>query len=195
MLYSVDFDEIESCQSSGDWNKAAVLLADSAQRLEKGGADFIVICTNTMHKLVPQIQQCINIPVLHIAEVTADELRVQNISKVGLLGTKYTMTQDFYKNKLIERGIDIIVPDGKDINTVNNVIYNELCCGLISQTSKEKYLEIISKLQKCGAEAIILGCTEIGLLIKQEDISLPVFDTTLIHAQKAAMLAIENIVS
>ena len=105
------------------------------------------------------------------------------------------MTQDFYKNKLIERGIDIIVPDGKDINTVNNVIYNELCCGLISQTSKEKYLEIISKLQKCGAEAIILGCTEIGLLIKQEDISLPVFDTTLIHAQKAAMLAIENIVS
>lgn len=195
LLYSVDFDEIESCQSSGDWNKAAVLLADSAQRLEKGGADFIVICTNTMHKLVPQIQQCINIPVLHIAEVTADELRVQNISKVGLLGTKYTMTQDFYKNKLIERGIDIIVPDGKDINTVNNVIYNELCCGLISQTSKEKYLEIISKLQKCGAEAIILGCTEIGLLIKQEDISLPVFDTTLIHAQKAAMLAIENIVS
>ena len=195
LLYSVDFDEIESCQSSGDWNKAAVLLADSAQRLEKGGADFIVICTNTMHKLVPQIQQCINIPVLHIAEVTADELRVQNISKVGLLGTKYTMTQDFYKNKLIERGIDIIVPDGKDINTVNNIIYNELCCGLISQTSKEKYLEIISKLQKCGAEAIILGCTEIGLLIKQEDISLPVFDTTLIHAQKAAMLAIESIVS
>lgn len=195
LLYSVDFDEIESCQSSGDWNKAAVLLADSAQRLEKGGADFIVICTNTMHKLVPQIQQCINIPVLHIAEVTADELRVQNISKVGLLGTKYTMTQDFYKNKLIERGIDIIVPDGEDINTVNNIIYNELCCGLISQTSKEKYLEIISKLQKCGAEAIILGCTEIGLLIKQEDISLPVFDTTLIHAQKAAMLAIESIVS
>ena len=195
LLYSVDFDEIESCQSSGDWNKAAVLLADSAQRLEKGGADFIVICTNTMHKLVPQIQQCINIPVLHIAEVTADELRVQNISKVGLLGTKYTMTQDFYKNKLIERGIDIIVPDGEDINTVNNIIYNELCCGLISQTSKEKYLEIISKLQKCGAEAIILGCTEIGLLIKQEDISLPVFDTTLIHAQKAAMLAIDSIVS
>ena len=195
LLYSVDFDEIERCQSSGDWNKAAVLLADSAQRLEKGGADFIVICTNTMHKLVPQIQQCINIPVLHIAEVTADELRVQNISKVGLLGTKYTMTQDFYKNKLIERGIGIIVPDGKDINTVNNIIYNELCCGLISQTSKAKYLEIISKLQKCGAEAIILGCTEIGLLIKQEDISLPVFDTTLIHAQKAAMLAIEKIVS
>lgn len=195
LLYSVDFDEIESCQSSGDWNKAAVLLADSAQRLEKGGADFIVICTNTMHKLVPQIQQCINIPVLHIAEVTADELRVQNISKVGLLGTKYTMTQDFYKNKLIERGIGIIVPDGKDINTVNNIIYNELCCGLISQTSKEKYLEIISKLQECGAEAIVLGCTEIGLLIKQEDISLPVFDTTLIHAQKAAMLAIESIVS
>ena len=195
LLYSVDFDEIESCQSSGDWNKAAVLLADSAQRLEKGGADFIVICTNTMHKLVPQIQQVINIPVLHIAEVTADELVEHNIRKVGLLGTKYTMTQDFYKNKLIERGIDIIVPDGEDINTVNYIIYNELCCGLISQTSKEKYLEIISKLQKCGAEAIILGCTEIGLLIKQEDISLPVFDTTLIHAQKAAMLAIESIVS
>lgn len=195
LLYSVDFDEIERCQSSGDWNKAAVLLADSAQRLERGGADFIVICTNTMHKLVPQIQQRINIQILHIAEVTADELRVQNISKVGLLGTKYTMTQDFYKNKLIERGIDVIVPDGKDINTVNNIIYNELCCGLISQTSKEKYLEIISKLQKYGAEAIILGCTEIGLLIKQDDISLPVFDTTLIHAQKAAMLAIESIVS
>ncbi len=195
LLYSVDFDEIERCQSSGDWNKAAALLADSAQRLERGGADFLVICTNTMHKLVPQIQQVINIPVLHIAEVTADELVEHNIRKVGLLGTKYTMTQDFYKNKLMERGIDIIVPDGKDINIVNNIIYNELCCGLISQTSKAKYLEIISKLQKCGAEAIILGCTEIGLLIKQEDISLPVFDTTLIHAQKAAMLAIEKIVS
>lgn len=195
LLYSVDFEEIERCQSSGDWNKAAALLTDAAQRLEKAGVDFIVICTNTMHKVVPLIQQGINIPVLHIAEATADILKLHGIRKVGLLGTKYTMTQDFYRNKLIERGIEVIIPKNEDIKIVNNVIYDELCCGLISPESKEKYLEIISKLQNAGAEAIVLGCTEIGLLIKQEDVFLPVYDTTLIHAEKAALMTVGDAIN
>lgn len=195
LLYSVDFDEIERCQASGDWDKAAALLTDVAQRLEKAGADFIVICTNTMHKVVPQIQQGINIPVLHIAEATADVLEQHHIRNVGLLGTKYTMTQDFYKNKLIERGIEVVIPEDEDIKIVNSVIYDELCRGLISPESKEKYLEIISKLQKRGAEAIVLGCTEIGLLIKQENVSLPVFDTALVHAETAALLTVGGIIN
>lgn len=195
LLYSVDFDEIERCQSSGDWDKAAALLTDVAQRLEKAGADFIVICTNTMHKVVPQIQQGINIPVLHIAEATADVLELHNIRKVGLLGTKYTMTQDFYKNKLIERGIEVVIPEDEDIKIVNSVIYDELCRGLISLASKAKYLDIISKLQKRGAEAIVLGCTEISLLIKPEEASLPVFDTASIHAETAALLTIGGIIN
>lgn len=192
LLYSVDFDEIERCQSSGDWNKAASLLADIARKLEKAGADFIVICTNTMHKVVPQIQQSIDIPVLHIAEATAEELKTHNIRKVGLLGTMYTMTQDFYRNKLVEKDIGVVIPSPEDIIEINDIIYNELCRGIISASSKRKYLSIIEKLQKQGAEAVILGCTEIGLLIKQKDVSLPVYDTTRIHAEKAATLAMEK---
>lgn len=192
LLYSVDFDEIERFQASGEWEKSGEYLAEIALNLEKAGADFIVLCTNTMHKTASRIEQNIHIELLHIAEVTADALIEQNIRKVGLLGTRYTMMQDFYKNKLIEKGIEVLIPAPEDITVVNDIIYNELCRGLILADSKQKYLEVVSKLQKQGAEGVILGCTEIGLLIKQEDVSLPVFDTTQLHAQKAALLALEK---
>ena len=187
LLYSVDFAEIERCQAAGEWDKSAHILSDAAMRLESVGADFIVICTNTMHKVVPQIEENIHIPVLHIADATADELLRSNIKKTALLGTKYTMTQDFYKSRLIARGIDVIVPDERGIETVNRVIYDELCLGIISEKSRAEYAEIIANLKERGAEAVILGCTEIGLLIRPEDSVLPVFDTTVIHGRAAAL--------
>ncbi len=190
LLYSVDFAEIEKCQTNGDWDKGADILALAAENLEKAGADFIVICTNTMHKVVPQIKKRINIPIIHIAEATAEKLKENNISNVALLGTKYTMTQDFYKEKLIEVGINVLIPAKEDIEIVNQVIYDELCLGIISEKSKKEYLRIINELTAQGAQGVILGCTEIGLLIKQDDTSLPVFDTTEIHASKAVMEAI-----
>ncbi|MFT4104134.1 MAG: aspartate/glutamate racemase family protein [Lacrimispora sp.] len=192
LLYSVDFAEIEKCQAEGDWEKSADILSEAAENLEKAGADFIVICTNTMHKVSPQIQSRINIPIIHIAEATAEELKGRNITKVALLGTKYTMTQDFYKEKLINAGITVLVPGEQEIEIINDVIYHELCLGIISEASKEKYRRIIDGLAKQGAQGVILGCTEIGLLIQQKDTDLPVFDTTQIHALKAAMLSIEN---
>lgn len=190
LLYSVDFQEIEACQANGEWDKSADILTEAAMNLERAGADFIVICTNTMHKVAPQIQAKIGIPILHIAEATAQELIEHQIDKVALLGTKYTMKQDFYKEKLIEAGIEVLIPEDEDVELVNHVIYDELCLGIISQTSREKYLQIIEKLKERGAQGVILGCTEIGLLIKQEDTSLPVFDTTQIHGTKAALLAL-----
>lgn len=192
LLYSVDFSEIEKCQADGDWEKSAAILSAAAKNLENAGADFIVICTNTMHKVVPQIQSSITIPVIHIAEATADELKYQNITKVALLGTKYTMTQDFYKEKLVHAGITVLIPDEKEIEIVNDVIYDELCLGIISEASKDKYLSIIHGLAKQGAQGVILGCTEIGLLIQQKDLELPVFDTAQIHAVRAAMRSIEE---
>lgn len=192
VLYSVDFAEIEKCQAEGDWCKSARILTEAAQSLEKAGADYICICTNTMHKVVTLIQQGIHIPIIHIAEATAQKLQQENIQKVALLGTKYTMTQMFYKQKLIDAKIDVLVPSESDIEIVNNIIYNELCLGVISNDSKEKYIKIIEDLVLQGAQGVILGCTEIGLLIHQEDMSIPVFDTTQIHAQKAAIMAIEN---
>jgi aspartate racemase len=191
LMYSVDFSEIEDCQTKGDWDKSADILSEAAKSLEKAGADFIIICTNTMHKVAPQIQSRIGIPIIHIAEATADELKRHNITKTALLGTKYTMTQDFYKKKLEEAGISVLVPDEQEIELVNDIIYHELCLGIISDASKEKYRCIINSLEKKGAQGVILGCTEIGLLIKQEDTKLPVFDTTLIHAAKAVELAIQ----
>ena len=192
VLYSVDFDEIEKYQASGEWDKSADVLSNAAERLEKAGADFIVICTNTMHKVVPQMKERIGIPIVHIAEATADKLKEHGITTVGLLGTKYTMTQDFYKDKLIQAGIRVIIPDDNDVETVNAVIYDELCLGNIISASKDKYLEIIRKLEDVGAQGVILGCTEIGLLVNQKDVELPVFDTTLIHAEKAALTAINE---
>ena len=192
LLFSVDFAEIEAYQAKGEWEASARVLSQAAVNLEKAGADFIVICTNTMHKVAPEIQREISIPVIHIAEATAEELKKNGITKVGLLGTKYTMTQEFYKSKLTEAGIAVVIPDEDGITVVNDVIYKELCLGIISKQSKQKFLSVIEDLQRKGARGVILGCTEIGLLIGQEDTALPVFDTTLIHATKAAMLAIEG---
>ena len=191
LLYSVDFSEIEICQANGDWDKSADILSAAAINLEKAGADFIVICTNTMHKVAPQIQSRIDIPIIHIAEATADELKTHNIKKVALLGTKYTMTQDFYKEKLESAGITVLIPNEQEIEMINDVIYNELCLGNIIDTSKEKYRCVIENLAEQGAQGVILGCTEIGQLIQQKDSALPIFDTTIIHASKAAKLAIE----
>ncbi len=191
-LYSVDFEEIEKCQAEGNWEKSAEILAEAAANLEKAGADFIVICTNTMHKVAPQIQEKINIPILHIADATADELIKNGIKKIALLGTKYTMEQDFYKAKLIEKGLQVIIPDDEDRVTVNDTIYHELCLGIISETSKKKFLDIIQKMKEKGAEGVILGCTEIGLLVKQADTDVMLFDTTLIHGERAALKAISE---
>ena len=189
LLYSVDFSEIEECQSAGEWDKSAGILAQAAKGLEKAGADFIVICTNTMHKVAPMIQEQINVPILHIAEATAERLKEDHIQKVGLLGTKYTMTQEFYKNKIMQQGIEVIVPGQEEIETVNRVIYEELCLGRIVEESRKSYRHIIQQLKDQGAQGVILGCTEIGLLIGQEDSVLPVYDTTQIHALAAAQKA------
>ena len=190
ILYSVDFQEIEECQSSGNWEKSAKILADAAIKLQEAGADFIVICTNTMHKVSDKIQESIHIPLLHIADVTATVLREKEIKKMALLGTKYTMEQDFYKNVIINNGIEVLIPNEEDRIIVNDTICNELCLGIISESSKKAFLSIIDKLGKQGAEGVILGCTEIGLLIKQNDTSIPLFDTTVIHAIEAALSSI-----
>ena len=191
ILYSVDFQEIEECQANGNWEKSGEILGEAANNLEKAGADFIVICTNTMHKVVNQIKEKISIPILHIAEMTAEKILEKGLKNIALLGTKYTMEQDFYKSKLIEKGINVIIPDKNDIEIINKVIYDELCLGTINSNSKKKFLEIVDKLRNKGAEGIILGCTEIGLLIKNEDTDVPLFDTAIIHAEQAAIYSIK----
>ena len=191
ILYSVDFQEIEECQSNGNWEKSGEILGEAAYNLEKAGADFIVICTNTMHKVVNQIKEKISVPILHIAEMTAEKILEKGLKNIALLGTKYTMEQDFYKSKLIEKGINVIIPDKNDIEIINEVIYDELCLGTINSDSKKKFLEIVDKLRSKGAEGIILGCTEIGLLIKNEDTDIPLFDTAIIHAEQAAIYSIK----
>ena len=191
ILYSVDFQEIEECQANGNWEKSGEILGEAAYNLEKAGADFIVICTNTMHKVVNQIKEKISIPILHIAEMTAEKILEKGLKNIALLGTKYTMEQDFYKSKLIEKGINVIIPDKNDIEIINEVIYDELCLGIINSNSKKKFLEIVDKLRNKGAEGIILGCTEIGLLIKNEDTDVPLFDTAIIHAEQAAIYSIK----
>ena len=190
LLYSVDFQEIEECQTRGDWEKSARILGDAAKGLEGAGADCIVICTNTMHKVAPQIGERVSIPILHIAEATAEALIESGISRVLLLGTRYTMQQDFYKEKLVERGIEVMVPGDEDMEIVNRIIFGELCLGVISEESRREYLRIIEEQKGRGAQGVILGCTEIGLLISQADTELPVFDTTQIHAGRAAEWAV-----
>ncbi|AYF06203.1 MULTISPECIES: aspartate/glutamate racemase family protein [Bacillus] len=192
MINSVDFEEIERFQSNGDWNGAGELLGNAAYSLQKGGADFIIICTNTMHKVIEKIKENIHIPVLHIADATAKEIKKKDIQKVGLLGTKYTMEQDFYKLRIEENHIKVMVPSKKDRDKVNEVIYTELCLGKITSPSREYYKRVIEELVQEGAQGIILGCTEIGLLIKQEDVSVPIFDTTHIHAVEAVNFALQN---
>ena len=191
ILYSIDFQKIEECQANGNWEKSGEILGEAANNLEKAGADFIVICTNTMHKVINQIKEKISIPILHIAEMTAEKILEKGLKNIALLGTKYTMEQDFYKSKLIEKGINVIIPDKNDIEIINKVIYEELCLGTINSNSKKKFLEIVDKLRSKGAEGIILGCTEIGLLIKNEDTDVPLFDTAVIHAEEAAIYSIK----
>ena len=188
----MEFDEIERCQSSGDWEKSGDILGRAAQGLETAGADFLLICTNTMHKVAPQIASMVRIPIVHIADATADELEKDHIRRAGLLGTKYTMTQDFYKQILIDRGIDVVIPDEPDVEVVNDVIFHELCVGEIKEESRRQFQRIIDSLREKGAEGVILGCTEIGLLIQQSDSTLPVFDTTVIHAKRAAEMALDS---
>jgi len=192
-LYSVDFNEIEKLQHEGNWDATAVILSDAAQKVQAGGAEFLVICTNTMHKVASQIEQSISIPILHIADATAEELMEKGIKKVGLLGTKFTMEQEFYKGRLAEKyGLEVIVPCADDQDVVHQVIYNELCLGQVVESSRQRYLRIITSLKSEGAEAVILGCTEIALLVQQKHTSVPLFDTTTIHAKKAVELAISG---
>ena len=191
ILYSVDFAEIELMQRQGKWSEMGQVLADVAQNLETAVADLIVICTNTMHKVADNIQTHISIPLLHIADATAQRVKAANVQKIGLLGTRYTMEEDFYISRLVKNfGLDVIIPDTQEREIVHRVIFDELVVGDIRQTSKEQYLKIIDHLVKQGAQGVILGCTEIGLLIHPEDCQMPLFDTTRIHAEAAVEFAL-----
>ncbi len=190
-LYSVNFDEIEKLQHQGLWSQTADILTQGAQAVEAGGADFLLICTNTMHKVADEIQANINIPILHIADATAEKLRENGVKKVGLLGTRFTMEQDFYKGRLIDKyGIDVVTPSAKSQQRIHDIIYQELCLGKILTASRNEYLCFIDELEEAGAEAVILGCTEIALLVQQAHTSVKLYDTTEIHANKAVEKAI-----
>jgi aspartate racemase len=191
-MYSVDFAQIEDLQHKGDWEGTASILIDGARRVQSAGADFLVLCTNTMHKVAPQIEAAIDIPLLHIADATARVLVNDGVKTVGLLGTAFTMTQSFYKGRLEEGyGLNVIVPIEKDKHIIHEVIYRELCVGNIRPESKQEYLRIISALSKQGADAVILGCTEIGMLVNQSDTAVRLFDTAAIHADIAVKQALE----
>ncbi len=190
LLYSMDFAEIEQLQSAGEWERSAEILADAARALARGGAEFLVICTNTMHKLAPEIESAVGIPLLHIADLTADELIKAGIQKVGLLGTRYTMEQEFYRQRLTFRGIDVLIPNAEDRQLVNRVIYDQLCRGIVDPLSRAEYLRIIETLAGQGAQGMVLGCTEIGLLVSPQDTPMHLFDTAQIHAERAALYAL-----
>lgn len=192
VIESVDFSEIAELQAKDDWKALDELMINRARLLENAGAELLMICANTMHLCVEAIGQAINIPIVHIAEVTADQIKDTQLDKVALLGTKFTMERDFFKNILIEQGIDVIVPDQKDRDLVHEIIYKELVRGEITLASKKIYLEIIDTLRAKGAEGIILGCTEIPLLIGPEDTDIPLFNTTKIHAEKTVELALSR---
>jgi aspartate racemase len=190
-MYSVDFESIEKLQHAGDWKGTAIILSEAARSVESAGADFLLICTNTMHKVAPEIEKSIKIPLLHIADATAEVLVHEGIKTVGLLGTAFTMEQDFYKGRLSENyGLNVLVPNEEDRQIVHKIIYQELCLGKIQADSKTEYLRIIDMLANQGAEAVILGCTEIGMLVSQGDTKVKLFDTTAIHAEKAVEYAI-----
>ena len=190
-LHSVDFAEIESLQRQGEWPTMANMLTTEAQKMQQSGADFLVICTNTMHKVAPEIEEKLDIPVLHIADAVANVLLADSISRVGLLGTRFTMEQDFYKTRLSQKhGIEVIIPCENERNLVHEVIYEELCRGVIKESSRQAYVQIINSLSEQGAQAVILGCTEISLLVKPENTALPLYDTTAIHAEAAVSMAL-----
>ena len=185
VTYSVDFSEIEQLQAAGAWAEAGTLLGRCAQRLEAAGAESLVLCTNTMHRVIDTIEAAISIPVLHIADGTADALQRDGVRTVALLGTRYTMEQDFYRSRLTDRGLQVLVPDAADRETVHTVIYDELCQGKIVGSSRDAYIHVVERLAESGAEAVILGCTEIGLLLDEACCPLPVYDTTLLHVRAA----------
>ena len=192
LLYSVDFAEIEGYQSRAEWNVAGIVLGDAASALQRGGAECLVLCTNTMHKVADEIQSAVHIPLLHIADATASEIIRQGIKRIGLLGTAFTMEETFYKDRLAERfGLDVIIPEAQERAKVHQVIYEELVLGEINPSSRKSYQQVIQNMMDRGAQGIILGCTEIGLLLKQPDSPLPLFDTTQIHARYAVDFALD----
>ena len=191
IMYSVEFAEIERLQHQNRWDELAKIMIDAARGLEKGGADFVIICTNTMHKLYDIVQTAIMIPMLNIADATAEEIKTKGIDRIALLGTRFTMEEDFYKGRLVEKyGLEVMIPSSAQRETVHRVIYDELCAGIIKPDSKQKYAAIIQDLVAKGTGGVILGCTEIGLLVKQEDSPVPLFDTTEIHARAAVDYAL-----
>ena len=191
VLYSVDFHDIERLQHIGDWEAAGATLAEAASSLEKAGSNFLVLCTNTMHKVAPSIEAAVTIPLLHIADPTAAEIKQAGYESVGLLGTRFTMEQAFYRDRLSERhGLQVIVPNAEDRDMIHRIIYEELCLGVVLPESRSAYRRIMESLSLQGAEAIILGCTEISLLVSQQDSKVPLFDTTAIHARAAAEMAL-----
>ena len=191
IMFSVEFAEIEALQHQNRWDKLAAIMIEAARSLERGGADFVIICTNTMHKLYDEVQHHIKIPMLNIADATAEKIKAEGIGKIALLGTRFTMEEDFYKGRLVDRfGLDVVIPAEDEMEIVHRVIYDELCAGIINPDSKQKYAAIIKRLITAGARGIILCCTEIGLLVKPEDSSVPLFDTTEIHAKAAVRYAL-----
>lgn len=193
LMYSVDFEEIKKLQHEGNWEEATNIMIEIAKKLEVSGADCIVICTNTMHKMAKEVEAAISIPLLHIADATAKLIVNDGIKKIALLGTAFTMEQDFYKGRLVDQyGLDVVIPSEDDCKIIHDIIYDELCLGVIKEESKNAYLHIIDTLTEQGTEAVILGCTEITLLISQENCSIPVYDTTKIHAENAVEFALRN---
>lgn len=190
LMYSVEFQEISDLMQSGDWKAVSTLLQEVARVLKAGGADFLIICSNTLGAPAQDIEKNIGIPMLSIADATAEEIQKKNLRKVGFIGTKYAMEGNYYKNTLYKHGIEAVIPEENDRATINSIIFEELCLGIITQDSREIVKNIIGKLQSKGAEGIVLGCTEIPLLIKQEDVNIPIFDTLTIHAVSAAELAL-----
>lgn len=193
IMYSLDFAEIEPLQHQGRWEEATKLMIAAVRQVENGGADFLILCTNTMHKMAANVQKHINIPLLHIADATAQRIKAQRLRKIGLLGTRFTMEEDFYKSRLIKKhGLDVIIPNEQEREIVHRVIYEELCLGEIKPSSRAQYIRIMDNLVGNGAEGIILGCTEIGLLIGEKEGQVPLFDTTKIHALAAVEYALES---
>lgn len=192
LLYSVDFHEIEALQQAGDWAGAGEAMADAARRLQRGGADFLVLCTNTMHIVADAIEAAVPLPLLHIADPTADALAAAGVRRVGLLGTRFTMEQAFYRERLERRGLEVLLPDAAGRERVHRVIYEELCRGVIRESSRAAYREVLAALAARGAEGAILGCTEISLLVGADDAPMPLFDTTELHARAAALRSLDG---
>jgi len=191
VLYSVDFAEVESAQHEGRWDDLTRLMIDAAQRVERAGAELLLICTNTMHKMADDVQKNIGIPLLHIVDVTASAIKSRSIKRVGLLGTRFTMEQDFYKQRLVQKhGLDVLIPEEKEREDIHRILYNELCLGEIKERSKGIFRSIIANLEARGAQGIILGCTEIPLLVSQAEYKIPLFDTTTLHARAAVDAAL-----